>query len=794
MPAIDKTVYGKMRTKQGKAYAGGKIAFVDNGFSHSSTNKEPVMSALPSLSRRQHRRTVLTRFGLLLWFSNAILLPVLAVIFALLHPLESHAQPAAFVTPNEMGAGSLLLQTTQDGKYIEAPRLATDVDIDVNGPTARAVLTQAFENSTDKWVEALYVFPLPEDSAVYSLKMIVGNRVIVADIKEKQAARAIYEKARREGKKATLVEQQRPNVFTNAVANIGPHEKIVVQIEYQQAVRLADGRFSLRVPLVVAPRYTPQDTSPITQNADLKAGWGSTRESASRKGSGKPVSAPLIAPDSDRTNPVTLKVNLNAGFPVDDVKSLYHAVRIDKINDHARRIVLDGDTTADRDFVLEWNAVASNVPSVGLFRERVGKDDYVLAYVTPPAVATPQKAGREVVFVIDNSGSMGGTSIEQARASLDYALSRLEPNDRFNVIRFDDTMTKFFPDSVVATADNIAKARRFVTSLEAAGGTEMLPPLQAALDDSHQADGLRQVVFLTDGEVNNEQQLLDAIAASRGRSRIFMVGIGSAPNTYLMSRAAELGRGSFTHIGSVAEVNDRMHALFDKLENPAVTNVAAVFSEKNVSLSPNLLPDIYHGEPLVLAARMGKAAGTLTVSGMVGDRPWTISLPLDQASNAKGISKIWARRQIDDAEVNLTLGKITQTEADKRILRLALEHHLVTRLTSLVAVDTRRLRPANAPLTEADIPLQLPAGWDYNKLLGIGAARNAEADAGHRQAAGNAQGDDEAAELEPISAAPPASVPLPQTATPAMLFILEGLLALLLGSSLLAFVSRRNRA
>ncbi|ENN88532.1 LPXTG-motif cell wall anchor domain protein [Rhizobium freirei PRF 81] len=695
-----------------------------------------------------------------------------------------------------MGVGSLLLQTTQDGRYIEAPRLATDVDIDINGPTARAVLTQAFENSTDKWVEALYVFPLPEDSAVYSLKMIVGNRVVIADIKEKQAARAIYEQARKQGKKAALVEQQRPNVFTNAVANIGPHEKIVVQIEYQQAIRLADGRFSLRVPLVVAPRYTPQDASPISQQAELKAGWGRTQDSKYRKAGDKPVSVPLMAPGSDRTNPVTLKVNLNAGFPLDEIKSLYHTVKIDRLNDSARRIVLDGDVAADRDFVLEWNAIASNVPSVGLFREHVGKDDYVLAYVTPPAVATPQKAGREIVFVIDNSGSMGGTSIQQARASLDYALSRLEPSDRFNVIRFDNTMTKFFPDSVLATADNITSARRFVIGLEAAGGTEMLPPLNAALDDSHQANGLRQVVFLTDGEVSNEQQLLDAIAKSRGRSRIFMVGIGSAPNTYLMTHAAELGRGSFTHIGSVAEVNERMRALFDKLENPAVTDVAAVFSEKNVSLSPNLLPDIYHGEPLVLAARMGKATGTLTVSGMVGDRPWTISLPLDQASSAKGISKIWARRQIDDAEVNRSLGKITQAEADKRILQLALDHHLVTRLTSLVAVDTKRLRPLNTPLTEADIPLQLPAGWDYRTLLGIGTARDATADSKRHQTVDTIQNVDGNAEMqvEPISAPPAANLPLPQTATPGQLLILQGLLALLLGASLLACASRRSKA
>lgn len=748
------------------------------------------MSPATNLSNHSIRGRALSRFCSFVWLCNMALLPALAVIFCLLQIVQARAETPGLVTPNEVQSGSLLLETSEAGRYVEAPRIATDVNLDVSGPTARARLTQAFENPTDSFVEALYVFPLPEESAVYSLKMVIGDRLIVADIKEKQAAREIYEKAKSEGKKATLIEQQRPNVFTNAVANIGPHEKVVVQIEYQQAVRLADERFSLRVPLVVAPRYNPDIASPVVQKVEMQNGWGKSSDTGKSNTYNAPIVTPLTPSADLRTNPVSISVELKPGFPLGKVESLYHKVRIDTTNDATREITLDGTAAADRDFVLEWSAVENDAPQVGLFREHIGKDDYVLAYVTPPAVASAKKAQREVVFVIDNSGSMGGTSIEQAKASLDYALSHLQPGDRFNVIRFDDTLTRFFEDSVEANQQNIASARRFVTSLEAQGGTEMLPALHAALDDSHQGNGLRQIVFLTDGEISNEQQLLDAIAARRGRSRIFMVGIGSAPNSYLMNHAAELGRGTFTHIGSAAEVDERMRALFDKLENPAVTDLKANFSEKNVSMTPSLLPDLYRGEPLVIAARMGKAAGNLVIEGQIDGRPWMVNLPLDRAMNAEGISKLWARRKIDDAEVELTLGKISQDAADARILRLALEHHLVSRLTSLVAVDKTPSRPANAPLTRADIPLQLPAGWDYDKLFGIRADRNIE---NHT----NMDVDEKSPPVRTYErlaspSSPSQPVPLPQTATPATLLLMQGLGSVLVGLFVLWFFRRRE--
>jgi Ca-activated chloride channel family protein len=255
-------------------------------------------------------------------------------------------------------------------------------------------------------------------------------------------------------------------------------------------------------------------------------------------------------------------VRLQAGFPLGEVKSHHHAIKTEKPDGSTSIIRLaEGPVPADRDFELTWKPAAEKAPSVGLFRERVGDSDYLLAFVTPPAVEQAQQKPmpREVIFVIDNSGSMGGVSIIQAKASLIYALGRLQPNDRFNVIRFDHTMDVLFPSAVPADREHVGRATSFVDALQANGGTEMVPAMRAALsDNAGDAGYVRQVVFLTDGAIGNEQQLFETINALRGRSRIFMVGIGSAPNTYLMTRAAELGRGTFTHIGSVEQVEERM--------------------------------------------------------------------------------------------------------------------------------------------------------------------------------------------------------------------------------------------
>jgi Ca-activated chloride channel homolog len=735
-------------------------------------------------------RTRLIR--LLLYFlmqGVAAFLVGFAALFLSFEPVWSAAGRDTVIGPGDARSGSLFLKT--DDGYTDATRLGIDIDLTVSGPTIRARITQIFRNPTQNWVEATYVYPLPAGGAVDSLKMIVGDRVVVGEIKERQAARVIYEQAKQNGQKAALTEQQRPNMFTNALANIGPGESVLVQIEYQEPVQQSGNEFSLRVPMVVGPRYNP---APVVQSVDFRpdgGGWG--------------LSTSDPVPDRDRisqpakdapVNPTSVTIRLQAGFPLGEVTSHHHQVKIESPDDATRIIRLaEGAVAADRDFELSWKPAAAKAPSVGLFREHVGNADYLLAFVTPPAIeqASQKLLPREVIFVIDNSGSMGGTSITQAKASLIYGLGHLQPADRFNVIRFDHTLSVLFPNAVPADAEHIGQATSFVTALQAEGGTEMVPAMRAALNDPPDADPnyVRQVVFLTDGAIGNEQQLFETITAMRGRSRVFMVGIGSAPNTFLMTRAAELGRGAFTHIGSVEQVEERMRGLFSKLENPAVTGLAAKFSDAAADLTPAPIPDLYRDEPLVLAARLDKLAGSVEIKGRIGDRPWVVTLPIANAAEGKGLSKLWARRKIADAEIARTMRQATPEDADRTILALALEHQLVTRLTSLVAVDKTPSRPAGQALKLSELPVNLPAGWDYAKVFGE-RAQPLSPPAERRTEAGDARVQIAAAtRLPAVVTAMPDTVTLPKTATDAELKMTSG--AVLLALSLILFLFNRRQ-
>ncbi|TXM65610.1 marine proteobacterial sortase target protein [Methylobacterium sp. WL120] len=693
---------------------------------------------------------------------NTALSPLFLALLALFVMLASaHASPGA-------SRGGLTLRGSTGGAPVESVQLATDISVDVSGPTARSVVTQAFRNTSTDWVEGTYVYPLPEDAAVDGMKLVVGSRVIVADIRERAAAKRAYEAAKAAGQSAALTAQERPNVFTNAVANIGPGETVLLQITYQQTIPVSGETRMLRLPLMVAPRYNPAPAwvDAVSLNGAAEAARDPVPDRAR-------ISPPVLDPSASRpTNPVAVTVRLRAGFAVGAVGSATHAIHVTETGSEARTITLaDGVVPADRDLELTWAPVPNRMPGLSLFREAVAGRTYLLAAVNPPAIEADAAArpARDVTFVIDNSGSMSGASMRQAKAGLLAGLGRLTPQDRFNVIRFDDTWDALHPEPVAATPDALAVAERYVAALEARGGTEMLAPLKAALADLNPEDGrVRQVVFLTDGAVGDEERIFAAIHANLGRSRLFMVGIGSAPNGHLMRHAAEIGRGAFTEIRDLAQVGERTRALYEKLESPAVTNLTATFSVSGVEVTPGALPDLYRGEPLIFAARLpGAAEGTVTVAGRVSGRAWSRTLPLAEAGAGAGISKVWARSRIGETETARMTGRIGTDTADATILALALEHGLTTRLTSLVAVDATPRRAPGTPLVAADLPLNLPAGWDFAKVFGT-------------DRPGAVPADDKAARIVPISS-DGAAVDLPQTGAGMLLELGLGLLLALLG-------------
>ena len=612
--------------------------------------------------------------------------------------------------------GTLLWRSAQQETAVPAPLLATDVQLRATGMVVRAVVRQQFTNPSADWAEGVYVFPLPEDAAVDHLKMTVGDRVIEGVIQERAAAKAAYTQARREGKRAGLVEQERPNVFTTSVANIPPGAAIGIEIQYQQSVRYDGGRFALRFPMVVGPRYVPG--TPVPGSSGL--GWSPDTDAvpdASR------ITPPVEHPARGAINPVSLRVELDPGVPLAGLQSPSHAIHTRALSAGRYEIELQqGSVPADRDFQLVWTPSAGAAPAAALLTEPKGDEVFALLMVMPPAqtAVDNDRLPREVVFVLDHSGSMAGASIEQARAALVLALARLRPTDHFNVIRFNHRTDSLFAGARPADRANLDAARRYVDAIRADGGTEMLGALERSLEGSEQSGRLRQVIFLTDGAVGNEARLFQAIRERLGDSRLFTIGIGSAPNSHFMREAARLGRGTFTYIGNPTEVKDKMTGLFRKLESPALADVRLELpGAPDAEILPAPIPDLYVGEPIVAAIRTRLLPAEAVVRGRFGSTPWQTQVPLRQAAPGAGLPAHWARARIA-ALLDQRRAGAPDDDVRHAVLDVALRHHLVSPYTSLVAVDVTPARPGDAPLTTHAMKTNLPHGWEYEAVFGVG--------------------------------------------------------------------------
>ncbi len=651
----------------------------------------------------------------------------------------------------EIREGTLLLRRSESQETIHAPLLSTEVVFRVSGLVLRAHVVQRFENVQDDWVEGVYVFPLPENAAADRLRMRVGERVIEGAIQERGAAKRTYEAAKLSGQRAARLDQERANIFTASVANIGPRETIVVELEYQQTLRYESGRFSMRFPMVVGPRYIPGN---VRMAGSPGSGWGHNTE---RVADAAAITPPVLRPREGAAsiNPVSLTVELDAGVPLEHVISPYHPVNVEAIDASRRRITLAaGAVLADRDFELQWSPSLGQTPQVAWFTEEKDGRHYGLLMVLPPAAPEAARLPREVIYVIDTSGSMGGASIRQARDALALALARLAPEDQFNVIEFNSEAQALFPQARPADAQTVRRAIEWVRRLEARGGTEMAAALHLALDGRDDVERVRQVVFLTDGAVGNEEALFRLIRSRLGGSRLFTVGIGSAPNSHFMSKAARLGRGTFTYIGRIEEVGARMRELFAKLETPVLQGLEVHWPEpQRVEAWPERVPDLYAGEPVIIKAALSELAGEVRITGVRGGRTWDARVPLAAHRGADGMGTLWAREKVSALLDSIGDGAPEAAVRDE-VIRLASAHRLVTRYTSFVAVEATPARPSGMPLKQAALPTHLPQGWEYDKVFG-------------------AQGE------------------LPQGASGSFFALLSGLLALMLGTLLLAARDRR---
>ncbi|MFZ1839261.1 MAG: VWA domain-containing protein, partial [Dokdonella sp.] len=404
---------------------------------------------------------------------------------------------------------------------------------------------------------------------------------------------------------------------------------------------------------------------------------------------------------------VAVSIDLDPGLPLRRVESPSHALKVTRSGTRYAIALADGSVSADRDFVLEWAPVLGAAPASAVLTETVDGETYAMVMMLPDSqLANPLP--RELILVIDTSGSMEGESIKQARAALDLALVSLRPGDRFNVIQFNSVTEALFPDAVAMTPADVALAREWVAGLRANGGTEMLDALRTALRGTPPAGHVRQVVFATDGAVDDAAGLYELIDRDLGQSRLFPIGIGSAPNAQFIERAATSGRGSSVVIRGAGEVGERMRELFAKLDRPALRDLA--LSWPGVADSyPQRLPDLYAGEPLVVVARLSNLHGTLEARAANKATTWSKSLPLDHAASMPGIARLWAQRKIESLEQSIDRGANPEDVRDQ-VLRLAIEHHLISAYTSLIAVEQAPARDSAEDLASRRIANGLPAG------------------------------------------------------------------------------------
>lgn len=623
-----------------------------------------------------------------------------------------------------------MLEIASNAQNHRSPAILLNMDIagEINGMLANIRMQQTFRNPSQEWVNGVYVFPLPEDAAIDGLTLWVDGRRIRANIEEKTQAQKTFDNAQAAGQQAALLKQSRPNLFTMQIANIPPQGEVRAELSTVHTAHYHNGAFSLRLPTTLTPRYIPAPASPeaddhsdaeralrtasppSTITVNQSTGWANDH---ARVPDASAITPPQFRAASDlASHRFSIDILLDSGLALAEVRGS-QALNVAQEGQAHRLHLREGSAKMDADFLIHWRPEDKNAPQAAVFFERDDEASYQMVMLLPPLQPLLETPPRRLLFVLDSSGSMAGEPMRQAQASLLQALSTLRASDRFNIIDFDHSARALFARPMPADDAHLAQARDYVHNVHADGGTEMLAALQLATAAAQRADEgyVAQIVFITDGSVGNEGEIFREISQRLDpQERLFTVGIGQAPNTHFMSKAAQFGRGTYTYIADAQHTQRTMDALLRTLREPVLTDIRLDWGSGEWVVYPDPMPDLYRGEPLLLVGRGEQAPSQLSIRGQYAGQPWLQHIDLSRSAGAKHLNKLWARRYIAEINDSLQLGLINAGKARNLITPLALKYQLLSPYTSFVAVDERISRSDTQAARTHNVPNLMPKG------------------------------------------------------------------------------------
>ena len=609
------------------------------------------------------------------------------------------------------GSGALMAKVEEE--EVPLPLKHTDVQASISGYIGSVRVEQQFVNPYSSKIEAVYVFPLPHNAAVNEFIMTIGKRRIRGIIRERKEAEEIYQAAKRQGYVASLLTQERPNVFSQSVANIEPGKEIDVTIRYFHTLQYVDGWYEFVFPMVVGPRFNPPGMANGI-GAAPRGGAGA---------SGQKTEVQYLKPGERSGHDISLRVSVDAGVPIEEFQCPTHQVTHEMTSSGQLTVALKPeDSIPNRDFVLRYRVAGEQIKSSLLAQRDTAKRDggyFTLMLYPPKELGNLTRQPIELVFVLDCSGSMNGWPIAQAKAAVRRGLRLLRPSDSFQIIKFSTSASQLGRTPLEATPENVRRGLRYLDSLDAQGGTMMIEGIKAALDFPHDPERLRFVCFLTDGYIGNEVQILGEIHKRLGASRIFSFGIGSSVNRYLLEQMAGAGRGAVAYLGTRDKAEPVMDDFFNRVSHPGLTDIAVDWGDMQVDeVSPRQTPDLFVGRPVILTGRFHGGGNTIVrVSGRAAGGKVEFNVPVDlddAATTHEGLRSVWARMKIADLADESTYAP--SEELPEQIKQVALDYGLMSAFTAFVAVDASR-QTEGVVGTTVPVAVPVPEGVNYDTTV-----------------------------------------------------------------------------